>query len=201
MILEFKRISPEWMYKISEEGFSSRNKNLDHIIIFGKRETSREQKYSKKELYDFVERRIYYHRDILVPQIKNEIEYYEKHLVFEKEQDEHSLAELDSQKNIEDEILQRKDLVIGGNNYSRFNLKEEVEKFANRMIETKKLDIDDTLFPSKAKKKFLAELSKRPEVELLNVSRVSIRTYFSKFKSEYIKEKRREKRKKKQKKL
>ena len=39
MILEFKRIFPEWMYKISEEGFSSRNKHLDHIIIFGKRET------------------------------------------------------------------------------------------------------------------------------------------------------------------
>ncbi len=77
MILEFQRITPERMYKISKEGGGTRNKYLSSFIEVGVKATSSKNEYNEKNLYEYVKEQIYIRRDIVIPQIENEIEYLE----------------------------------------------------------------------------------------------------------------------------
>lgn len=78
MIIEFNRIDAGWMYKISQEGFSSRNKNLDSFIKTGVKALTHNNELTKNNLYDYVNNQVKVREKIVIPQIDNEIEYYER---------------------------------------------------------------------------------------------------------------------------
>src|SRR5690606_38811562 len=78
MILEFKRIDTNWMFKIAQAGFSSRNKNLDSFIRIGKRALKNDDQLNQKNLFEYVENQIKVREAIVIPKIDNEIEYYER---------------------------------------------------------------------------------------------------------------------------
>jgi len=131
-----------------------------------------------------------------------------------KELDEYLDNEIECYNEIEEEIAFRSNEVILKSNKSfsnnmdvisdeieeyikSINLKSKVSEFANRAIETNKLVISDKYFVREAKKIFLAEISKETDVRLSKANRESVRTYFSKFKTNYIEVKRKGKGKKK----
>jgi len=120
----------------------------------------------------------------LLPQIDNEIEYEKSKSSKSTNTGNDELGMLEEPESVEDDI----------NDPSRINFKKEVTEFVNRMIETKELDLNDNDFVRKAKRKLIAELSKRPAVDLSGKNRDSIRTYLSKFKSKHIQEKKKGKR-------
>jgi len=92
-------------------------------------------------------------------------------------------------------MIETKELDL--NDRPRFNFKKEVTKFVMGLLDNKLIDINETYFVRDATKRFIAELNKRPGVELSQGNRKSIRTYLSKFKSNYIQEKKKGKGKKK----
>jgi len=89
--------------------------------------------------------------------------------------------------------------VLDLNDKPRINLKEKVIEFAKGILDNKLININNKYFVRDAMKKLIPELNKRPGVELSAGNRKSIRTYLSKFKSNFIQvqEKKKGKRKKK----
>ena len=78
MIIEFNRIDAGLMYRISQESFSSRNKNLDSFIKIGVRALTHSNELTENNLYEYVKKQIKVREEIVVPQLDNEIEYYER---------------------------------------------------------------------------------------------------------------------------
>lgn len=112
----------------------------------------------------------------LLPQIDNEIEYEKSKSSLSTNTENDELSIVEETETVDDDI----------NDEPRINFKKEVTEFAKEIVDKKLIDINDTYFVRDAMKKFIAELNKRLGVELSQGNRNSIRTYLSKFKSNFI---------------
>lgn len=135
----------------------------------------------------------------LIPQIENEIEYYEKRPIHSNNTTKTDIEEkFDVDGN---EIIESEELPYDSKYANTGNIKSSVEKWLSDKIDETKLDINDPYFVKNAKKKFLAENRRKSEIGILDIKPETVRTYISKYKTEFIKENKKTRGNKKQKKL
>jgi len=128
MISEFNRISPELMFQIAKEGFSSRNKHLDRFIKIGISAKSSKNEYNINKLYEYVKEQIYIRRNIVIPQIENEIEYLEYQFNLSTNTGNKVRNEFDNKKNLQQNDTQNKTKVL--KRFKWGELKKNCKKYA-----------------------------------------------------------------------